>query len=107
MPLGTVALRPLHRPMNLSLSPSDGERVAWIFDVVSSVSQASTPYPDSSIYQLESSWTNDFGQAVKLNALRGRVQVIAMFFANCTYACPIIVHDMHSLEKALPDDVRD
>jgi protein SCO1/2 len=29
-----------------------------------------------------------------------------MFFASCTYACPIIVHDMQRIESALPESVR-
>jgi protein SCO1/2 len=62
--------------------------------------------PDQSLYQLDSTWTNDFSQPLKLGALRGRVQVVAMFFASCTYACPIIVHDMQRIEAALPSSVR-
>jgi cytochrome oxidase Cu insertion factor (SCO1/SenC/PrrC family) len=40
------------------------------------------------------------------NALRGRVQVVVMFFANCQYACPLLVHDMKEIESALPEAVR-
>ena len=29
-----------------------------------------------------------------------------MFFASCTYACPIIVHDMKRIEAALPEKMR-
>ena len=62
---------------------------------------------DKSLYQLDSSWTNDAGAAVKLASLRGRPQVVAMFFANCTYACPLLVYQMKQIEAALPAQLRD
>jgi protein SCO1 len=68
--------------------------------------EPSAAFTDRSLYQLESTWTNDAGQPVKLGALRGRAQVVVMFFASCTYACPIIVHDMKRIEAALPETVR-
>ena len=63
---------------------------------------SSTSFIDASIYQLESTWTNDFGQAMKLDGLHTRVQVVTMFFASCTYACPIIVEDLKRIERELP-----
>ncbi len=62
---------------------------------------------DKSIYQLDSFWTNDAGAAVKLDSLRGRPQIVAMFFANCTYACPLLVYQMQQMESALPAALRD
>jgi protein SCO1/2 len=67
---------------------------------------AATPFTDKSLYQIESTWTNDFGHPLQLGALRGRVQVVAMFFASCTYACPLIVHDLQRIETALPESLR-
>lgn len=63
-------------------------------------------YTDRSLYQLDSKWTSDVGREVKLGVLRGRVQVLAMFFAQCEYACPILVHDMQRLEQSLPAAIR-
>lgn len=65
------------------------------------------PLADKSLYQLESTWTSDVGKEVKLGVLRGRPQVVAMFFTTCEYACPIIVENMKSLELALPENLRD
>ena len=67
---------------------------------------SATPIPDKSLYQLDSSWTNDASAVLQLGALRGRPQVITMFFASCEYACPILVHDMKRIEAALPENVR-
>ena len=67
---------------------------------------ASACLSDKSLYQLDSVWTNDAGAAVKLASLRGRPQIVAMFFANCTYACPLLVYQMKQMEAALPTSLR-
>jgi protein SCO1 len=59
-----------------------------------------------SLYQMEATWTNDHGAAVKLATLRGRPQIVTMFFANCNYACPLLVYQMQQIEAALPEAVR-
>jgi protein SCO1/2 len=61
---------------------------------------------DKSIYQVDSRWTTDAGKEITLAALSGRPQVVVMFFANCTYACPILVSDMQRIEAALPAEIR-
>ena len=61
---------------------------------------------DKSLYQLDSVWTSDVGREVNLGVLRGRPQVVAMFFAHCEYACPIIVENVRAIERALPDALR-
>jgi protein SCO1/2 len=68
--------------------------------------QSTAPLSTRSLYQLEATWTNDAGQPAQLAALRGRPVVLAMFFANCEYACPIIVDAMKRLGASLPADVR-
>ncbi|MBI3848836.1 MAG: SCO family protein [Verrucomicrobia bacterium] len=68
--------------------------------------EPAAPLTDRSIYQLDSTWTNDAGKPIKLAVLRGRTQVVAMFFANCAYACPLIVNDMKRIEAALPESFR-
>jgi len=67
---------------------------------------ASAPISDRSIYQLDATWTNDAGESVDLAMLRGRPVVLAMFFASCEYACPLIVSDMERIRDALPATVR-
>ncbi len=56
---------------------------------------------DKSLYQTESRWTTDTGQQIKLADLKGRPQVVLMFFASCQSACPILVHDLQRIEAAL------
>jgi protein SCO1/2 len=61
---------------------------------------------DRSVYQLDSTWTNDYGASLKLTSLQGRPQIVVMFFANCAYACPMLVYQMKRIEAALPEPVR-
>jgi protein SCO1 len=67
---------------------------------------ATKPLSDRSLYQLDSSWTNDTGAALKLAALRGRPQLVTMFFASCQFTCPVLVNDMKRIEAALPENIR-
>jgi protein SCO1/2 len=54
-----------------------------------------------SLYLLDSTWTSDVGRAIKLGVLRGRPQIVAMFFTHCEYACPILVGELKALESKL------
>ena len=67
---------------------------------------AAANYTDKSVYLLDSTWTTDAGQSVKLGTLRGRPQVVAMFFASCQFTCPLTVNDLKNIEAALPADLR-
>ena len=67
---------------------------------------AATTFSDKSLYQTESKWTTDTGRQIKLADLKGRPQVVVMFFASCQYACPILVHDVQRIEAALPSGQR-
>lgn len=61
---------------------------------------------DKSLFQLESRWTTDSSRQISLAALRGRPQVLVMFFASCQYACPLLVNDLKQIEAALPAAAR-
>jgi protein SCO1/2 len=67
---------------------------------------APVPVSPKSVYQLTSTWTDDGGTAMQLARFRGRPVVLAMFFASCEYACPILVNDMQRLRDALPEATR-
>lgn len=58
-------------------------------------------YTENSIYQVNSDWTNQFGNSINIGDLRGKTQVFSMIFANCTYACPILANDMRRIEQSL------
>jgi protein SCO1/2 len=65
------------------------------------------PLSNLSLYQLGATWTDDAGRAVSLTSLRGRPVVLAMFFAQCEYACPVLVQDIKRLLAALPAAARE
>jgi protein SCO1/2 len=56
----------------------------------------------SSLYQLESTWTNDRGERVKLKDLGGATEVMAMVFTRCPTVCPTLVHDLKAMDKSMP-----
>jgi protein SCO1/2 len=58
-------------------------------------------FTDRSIYQVESAWTNDGHQQIRLGALAGKPQVVLMFFSHCTTACPILLNDLKRIRAAL------
>lgn len=51
-----------------------------------------------SIYQVESTWTDQHGEPRELESLAGRVQVVAMVYTSCAHACPRILIDMKRIE---------
>ncbi len=64
------------------------------------------PLTDKSLYQLDSVWTNDDGKSIQLSSLRGKPQIVVMFFASCQMTCPLIVSQLKQFEATLPADIR-
>ena len=58
-------------------------------------------YAERSIFRLGADWTDDRGQSVRLDSLRGRPVVLALFFTSCEHSCPFIVRDMKAMQAAL------
>lgn len=58
-------------------------------------------YSENSVYQLDSKWINQSNQNIKLSDFQGKQVVFTMFFASCTYACPVLVNDMKKIEAKL------
>jgi protein SCO1/2 len=65
---------------------------------------SSTEPTDESIYNVESYWKNRNGHEIALDELRGNVQIIAMVYTNCEYACPRILADMKRIENEFSDE---
>lgn len=62
---------------------------------------AANQVPKDSIYQLNDSFTDQNGQDFKLAARSGQVQLVAMFYSSCQYACPLIIDSAKGVEQAL------
>lgn len=69
--------------------------------------EKSNPILSSSIYNLESKWTNQDGKVIKLDSLRGKVTVLAMAYTSCQAACPILTANMKEIENKLSKDIKD
>lgn len=63
-------------------------------------------WPAASIYQLAGSWQTEDGKQIPLSALGGKVQLVAMVFTHCAYACPRTVENLKAVEAQLPETVR-
>ena len=57
--------------------------------------------PGDSVYHLQAATVDAAGQPVPWPALRGRPQVVSMFYGNCHLMCPLIVENAKSLQKQL------
>lgn len=67
--------------------------------------QAPPPAPvasDFSVYDLDSSWTDQAGRVRPLRSLAGRPRVVALVYTHCAHTCPAIVAEFKRMEAALP-----
>jgi protein SCO1/2 len=59
-----------------------------------------------SIYPVGGNWENSEGKPFRLIELKGKIEVIAMVFTRCQYACPRIVGDIKTIESELSANVK-
>jgi len=64
------------------------------------------PLPGDSVYQLDVPLTDQNGVTQRFPALRGKVRIISMFYANCPYVCPMIINTIKQTENALTEAQR-
>lgn len=53
-----------------------------------------------SLYQVDSEWKNQDGDALTLSSLEGRTQVVAMTYTSCEVSCPRIVASMKHIQSS-------
>lgn len=70
-------------------------------DGTSSLAIPTAGLTDMSLYQLESDWLNQNAEALKLQEFQGKVQLVAMVYTHCSYACPRIIADLKRIEMGL------
>lgn len=61
------------------------------------------PLSDASIYQHDALWETDAETTATLADLRGQPVALAMVYADCGTACPMIVHDMKQIGNAVAE----
>jgi protein SCO1/2 len=57
--------------------------------------------PGDSVLRLEDKFTDQQGRAFTLAQRRGQVQLVAMFYSSCPYACPMLIDSGKGVEHAL------
>lgn len=62
--------------------------------------------PDDSVYQVGGIWQTQDNQAIPLESLAGKPQVMALVFTGCSNACPIIIESMRRIERQVPINKR-
>ena len=67
---------------------------------------AAQALPGQSLYHLQAGLTDQHGQSLQWADLRGRPQLVSMFYANCHLMCPLIIENAKAVQKQLPDDQR-
>ena len=61
---------------------------------------------ERSVYQLDSTWVEDNGHALRLRTLEGDMQLLALIYTTCTGVCPITVKAMQMFSRNIPADIR-
>lgn len=64
----------------------------------------------NSVFQLNSTWENQFGEQIKLKELQGKTLVMVMIYTSCKTACPRLTAEMRDIERDLgeydPEKIR-
>ncbi|MBK6695733.1 MAG: SCO family protein [Myxococcales bacterium] len=60
-----------------------------------------------SIYALPSPFVDQDGASSKIDAFRGQITLVAMFFASCPQACPRLINNTKAIEAALTPKERE
>ena len=59
------------------------------------------PLPGDSIYQLQASLLDQAGRPLQWRNLRGKPRLVAMFYSNCPYMCPLIIETGKGVDRSL------
>ena len=59
------------------------------------------PLPGDSVLQSPGAFTDQAGKSFQLADRRGHVQLVSMFYASCTYTCPLTIDAGIGIERAL------
>ena len=62
---------------------------------------AAAALPSDSVYQLPLVLTDQHGKARDWRGRRGQPQLVAMFYSNCRYICPLIIEGGKAVERQL------
>ena len=73
---------------------------------VTLMTQVTSEPTERSVYQLDSSWVEDNGRAIRLETLEGDMQLLALIYTTCTGACPVTVKSIQMFSRNMPADIK-
>ncbi|HEU5133914.1 MAG TPA: SCO family protein [Steroidobacteraceae bacterium] len=79
--------------------------VAFLAAVTMMTEVGSEP-TERSVYQLDSTWVQDNGRKLRLGALEGDMQLLALIYTTCTGACPVTVKSLQMFSRNMPADIQ-
>ena len=68
--------------------------------------EPAAPPRSDSVYELSASLVDQDGNTVGLDLFRGHPVLISMFYSTCRDACPLLIADLHRIERDLPPQTR-
>jgi len=71
------------------------------FAATVAAAQPAPALPGDSIYQLPLPLTDSHGKTADWRTLRGKPQLVSMFYTSCQYICPLIVESGKAVERQL------
>ena len=81
------------------------KRVALLLSVLVTTTVLASSWPSNSVYNLNSTWTDQTGQSVQLQDLAEAPRLVAMLYTRCTTTCPLVLEDIQSILKDLPEEM--
>jgi protein SCO1/2 len=73
---------------------------ALALNLIGSVQAADLP--ETSIYHLDVTLTDQQGIEQSLDTFRGHPVIVSMFYATCPYVCPLLISTIQLIERQLP-----
>jgi protein SCO1/2 len=62
--------------------------------------------PGSSLYYLEAPLVDQHGQAMAWTSLKGKPQLVSLFYASCHMTCPLILESAKQVQQQLPTEAQ-
>ncbi len=69
-----------------------------------SASVPATELNPNSVYQFDSTWMDQNSEPTSLSAMQGEPRLIAFVYTYCEHTCPLIIAQIKSVLRALPDE---
>lgn len=73
----------------------------WALALLPASAAEPKPLPGNSVYQYQATLLDQAGKQVAWRGLRGKPRLVAMFYSNCPYMCPLIIETGKGIDHAL------